>query len=194
MDNLTLKDEYTFRNRTEVVRWLDRKGYKIKKSKLYKDAKAGLLRVEDDGSVEMDSVRRYLEHPEAGVREHFETVEAGSDLEVKEYHRRTAKAKMQKIEMENKKLAFEMEKEAGKWLPREDLELEMAGRAAVLEQGLKNLFRVRAADWIHMVSGDAARAAELRAVLERELDQLLTAYARADQFQILFEGEEVNDN
>jgi|SRR6056297_2616460 len=189
MTELTLKDEYTFKNRTAVVEWLKAKGYKVKKSKLYADAKAGLLRVENDGSVLMESVARYLEHPEAGVKEHMETVEAGSDLEVKEYHRRAAIAKAKKTELEAKRLEFEMEKDAGRWLPREDLELEMAGRAAVLEQGFKNLVQVKAADWVHACGGDPKRAGELRAAINAELDGLLNEFARADAFQVLFEEE-----
>lgn len=187
MSELTLKDEYTFRNRTQVVEWLVAKGYKVKKSKLYKDAKAGLLRVEDDGTVLMESVRRYLEHPEAGVKAHMETVEAGSDLEIKEYHRRAAIAKAKKTELEAKRLEFEMEKDAGRWLPREDLELEMAGRCAVLERGFRNLVQVKAADWVAACGGDPNRAGELRAAVNAELDVLLNEFARSDNFQVLFE-------
>jgi hypothetical protein len=182
-----IDNHQVFKNRSAVVQWLIDKGYKVKKSKVYKDAKAGLLRIEEDGTVLMESVRRYLAHPEAGVKEHMETVDAGSDIEIKEYHRRAAIAKAKKTELEARRIEFEMEKEEGRWIPREDLELEMAGRAAVLEQGFRNLVQVRAADWIHICGGDAARAGELRAAVNEQLDDLLNEFARADVFQVLFE-------
>lgn len=179
-----------FRNRLAASKWMRENGYKIGKSKLYQDTASGLLKVEPDGTVTIESVRRYIDHPEAGIREHLDTVQAGADVEVREYHRRVAIAKAEKTELEAAKLRFEMDREQGKWIPRDDLEMEMAGRAAVFEHGFRNLVRIRLDDWIHLVGGNVARAGELRIVINEELDRLLNQYSRSDNFLVLFEEDQ----
>lgn len=186
---MTEQTPQVFKNRREVAKWLQGNGYKIKKSKIYKDAAAGLLRIESDGSVTIESVRRYIDHPEAGIKEHMETVEAGDSVEVKEWHRRAARAKAKKTELEAKKLQFEMEKDQGRWIAREDLEMEMAARAAILDQGLRSLVRIRAEDWIQVVGGDTSRAGELKAAVNEALDQLMNAFCSTDTFQVMFEED-----
>ena len=82
-----------------------------------------------------------------------------------------------------------MDRDQGLWIAREDLELEMAARAAVLDQGIRNLVRIRAEDWISMVGGDPARAGELREAINSALDQLMNQYVKTDAFQVMFEEE-----
>lgn len=178
-----------FKNRSAVAKWLAENGYKVKKSKVYKDVDAGLLKMELDGTITIESVRRYIGHPEAGISEQIKTAETGQDREVREYHRKTASAKAEKIELEVQKLRREMEVEEGKWIPRENLELEMAGRAAVLDQGLRNLIQIRVDHWINLVNGDQARSGELRAAMFDELDALMNSYVSTDTFQVLFEED-----
>ena len=47
------------KNITSVVNWLVDQGYKIKKSKVYEDAKTGLLRVQPDKSILHADLRLY---------------------------------------------------------------------------------------------------------------------------------------
>ena len=178
-----------FRNRLAAARWMRENGYKIGKSKLYQDTSSGLLKVEPDGTVTIESVRRYIDHPEAGIREHLDTVQAGEDVEVREYHRRAAIAKAEKTELEAARLRFEMERDQKKWIPRDDLEMEVATRAVVFEQGFKNLIRIRLDDWVALVGGNVARAGELRVIINDQVDQLLNQYARADAWLVMFEEE-----
>jgi hypothetical protein len=182
-----------FKNVFAVYKWLKANDYKVSKSKLYNDAgkdpEKALLRMEPDGTVTIEAVRRYLNHPEAGVREHMEKVQAGTDHELKEYQRRTVIAKMRKVENEVEQQEIEIQTKRGELLPREDLYLEMAGRTSVLEQGFKGLVQVRAADWVHVAGGDVNRSAELREAILAEFDVLLNEFARTDVFQVLFEEE-----
>lgn len=178
-----------FKSRYAAYKWLADNGYKVKKSKVYMDADAGLLRVERDGTVTIESVRRYIDHPEAGIREHLETAQAGEDREIREYNRRTAIAKMKIAEADAEKKEFDLEKERGLHIPRADLEMEMAGRAAVLEQGLRNLVQIRAEDWVHLVGGDVNRAGELRAAINSEVDHLLNRYVTTESFSVMFDEE-----
>ncbi len=188
-----MADPQVFKNRYAAVKWLQENGYKVRKSKLYKDADAGLLRMESDGTVTIESLRRYIDHPEAGIKEHMDTVSAGNDVEVREYHRRAAVAKAEKTELEAKKLRWEMEKEEGKWIPRADLEMEMAARAAVLDQGLSSLVSVRAEAWIHLAGGNPNRAPDLKAAIAAEVDALLGAFVQTDTFTVMFENDEGSD-
>ncbi|MFW6284150.1 MAG: hypothetical protein ACOC1H_02035 [Desulfosalsimonas sp.] len=182
-----------FKNRSAAAKWLWDNGYGVRKSKVYQDVEKGLLRMEPDGTITIESVRRYIDHPEAGISEHLETIQAAEDFDNKEYNRRTAIAKMEKAELEAKKLRFEIEKEEGKWLPRADFEMEMAARAAILEQGFRNLVRIRADDWIHIAGGDVHRAAEVKTAINTELDRLMNEFANTDTFQVIFEDDDYGD-
>jgi hypothetical protein len=60
-----MSEDRTFRNRLEASRFLKRRGYKIGKSKLYRDSRAGKLRIESDGSIRVQAIWDYLHSEQA---------------------------------------------------------------------------------------------------------------------------------
>jgi hypothetical protein len=178
-----------FKNRVAALKHLQERGYKIKKSKLYKDAAAGVLRVEKDGSILRSSIERYLDHPEAGLAGHLETVAAGRDLDLKDLAREKIKAGLEKEKAQTEKIRFELERERGQWLPRDDFEMELASRAAVLDQGFKTAVQMHCEDWIHMVGGRVSAAQELKTAICDEIDRMLADYVSMKSFQVIFSAE-----
>ena len=55
-------------NRKEAHKELQHRGYKIGKSKFYKDCSIGLCRLEADGSILESSLDEYIKNPIARVR------------------------------------------------------------------------------------------------------------------------------
>ena len=58
----------TYKNRITAVMELRHRGYKIGKSKFYKDCSHGLCRVESDGTITDQSLGEYIQNPLANMK------------------------------------------------------------------------------------------------------------------------------
>jgi len=167
-----------FKNRLAVVRYLQDQGYKIKKSKVYKDADAGLLKMQPDGTILEAAVAKYIANPRSGLVKGVPLYPPVDDDDVV---RKKALADLRLAEAKVSELEFKLEIEQKKWIRRDQFELELAGRLAVLEAGMKNLLQMRMADY-----RDADTVSHAADTASADLDGLLREYANTDTFQVLF--------
>ena len=84
-----------------------------------------------------------------------------------------------------KMMKFDREKKEGKYLPRDDFELELAGRAGVLDSRLDYMFNTEAAKLIALVGGDQAKRTELIASLRFIKNTLLNEFATIQTFVVM---------
>ena len=70
------------------------------------------------------------------------------------------------------------------------MEVELAGRAAILDAGLKHWINTNAMEWIRLADGDVKKVGELIFALTRSIDEHLNAYAQPQDFKIVIEDEE----
>lgn len=155
-------------------------GYRISKSKLYRDRDKGMIRTLPDGRVQETEVRAY-----ASTLERI-----GGDIgDLTDIHARKASKEIERLEEQIAKLRFEREKEEGRYIPRKDFEAELAARAVVFEAGFRHLFNAKAREWIAMVSGRIEKSAELLRDLNMSLDEQLTKFSSVRTFQVMFEEE-----
>lgn len=188
MDN----QERILKNKLEAVAYLNRRGFKVGKSKLYADCKKGLVRIQADGSIFATDLESYarrqgLDRPDMD----------GSDpKKVEELQEIKLRKEVEKLDWENKRRQFEYEKETGKHIPRELLELELASRAAVMDSQLRTKIRARAREWTAIVQGSSEYTPELITDALDMLDQVMNEFARMDRFQVIFadENEEQAEN
>ena len=171
--------EPPLKNLTAACRTLQEEGWKIKKSKLYQDAKSGKLRVQPDRSVlraDLDSyvLRAGLER--VGVAENSGKIEQGQ---------------AEKLELENaklrkqvEKLEWELARDKGKYLLKENVRTECALKIAALEAGLKHWIRTGAPDLVYAVGGDPAKARVLINLYEARLDELLDEMGRMEELAL----------
>jgi hypothetical protein len=171
--------EPPLKNLTAACQALQEEGWKIKKSKLYQDAKTGKLRVQPDRTVlraDLDSyvLRAGLER--VGVAEHSGKIEQGQ---------------AEKLELENaklrkqvEKLEWELARDKGKYLLKEDVRVEVALKIAALEAGLKHWMRTGAADMVYAVGGEPAKARVLINLYEARLDELLDEMGRLEELAL----------
>jgi hypothetical protein len=175
-----------FRNRLEVMQYLQAQGYKIRKSKLYLDAKSGLLRVNPDGTLTMAQVDKYVNHPKSGLLRLRLDNDGGllPSQEIEDLQRQKLIIEIKKNDEQARRLQFAREKEEGEHIHRNILEVEMAFRAAVLDTGLKHLLARKGAEWIRMVHGQETRLDELIASMSQDIDNLMTQYADTRTFTV----------
>jgi hypothetical protein len=74
-------------------------------------------------------------------------------------------------------------------VPKEDVELELAGRAAVLDSGIRTLIQSQAPAWIELANGDQARIADLIEAMSNNFAGLLNEYATTERFHVVLQRE-----
>jgi hypothetical protein len=171
--------EPPLKNLTAAVQHLQEQGWKIKKSKVYADAKAGRLRVQADRSVlraDLDSyvLRAGLER--VGVAENSGKIEAGQAARVE--------LENEKLRRQVEKLTWELDRDRGKYLLKEDVRTEQALKIASLDAGAKHWIRTNAADLIHAVGGAANKERVLINLFEARWDELLDEMGRMEELRL----------
>ena len=168
--------ERSFRSLSAVADWLKTQGYKVSTSSIYGHAKRGLIRPGADGRVSQSDAERYAER-------HLKRLDevGGGDEEAA---RRRQLADAVKAEAQAKLFQAKAEQVEGNLIPRAQVEMDFAARAAVFRSDLLNLARTAPGDILQIVGGDSARAPELVAHLERTMEEIMDRYAQGSEFQV----------
>lgn len=164
----------------DVLDYLKDAGWRVTRTSLYRHQGEGKIRPGDDGKYQVKDVDRY----------------AKTWLKRKETGRRVKDAldnlQTQKLEKENKRLDLENEikemerdKKRGLLISRDLIELELAGRAGVLEAGLRHWIQSKCFTWVRMVNGDSGRVGELTSLMLSELDEHLNSYAEPIDYTLI---------
>lgn len=180
--NLSIKkpDSAVFRNRVAVIDYLKQQQIKVGKSKLYKDADSGRLRVQADGSVLLSDVELYM-------RAYLTPKQKTSvTADIEELQKEKLELESKKLKEQIAKLEWDREKEAGKYLLRSDFEMELAARAAVLQVTLQQMAESKAYEWIAVCKGDHTKTNDLSAMITAEIAAALDSYASTSSFQVVF--------
>jgi len=178
----TMNDETespeVFKSVGEVLRYLqEEKGRQIRKTKLYDDVKTGLLRKEDRKFRRIDVDKYAASLPLSSTPD-------GRVAEAEERLRRSEEAD---IRMKEARAAREERKNAildGQYVPRADVDQELAAKAAVLNQGLKSRVEASALDLVNRVGGRPKRARLLVQDLSLLIDAACNEYAQPLEFEV----------
>ena len=160
-----------------TVDFLKNDGWKIAKSKLYADARAGLIKVNTDGTVnEAEAIayaHRYLKKIKA------------AEGEKDELYRDKAQAELDLLVARAEKTRFETDRERGLYLLKDEVRLQVAVKIGVFEAGFKNAVRINAEDLIHKVGGDPGRAQLFCTLFYDVIDQLLGEFGDMPEIDVL---------
>lgn len=169
-----------FKNVKAVLDFLKSSGFKIQKSKIYEDAREGLLRVQENKSVFGVDAKLYsvtLKREDA-------------DSEPAELAAEKLRKESLKLDLQNEKLQFELDRLAGKYMPKADFERELAARGAVLDNGLRRKFAVTAQDFIALVGGRLNKTPDIIDFFNRILDEQMNVFATTETFQVMVIGDD----
>ena len=169
--------ERYFKNVLQLTEYLISCGFKVSKTKSNRDKKNGILRVQKDGTITPSDAKAYaLTLKKVGY----------SPVNLERIYEKKSEKEYEKIELEVEKLKFMLDKERGKFLLREDFEMEVSGRAAVLDTGIKNLVYTKTAEWVRAVGGKDEKTNLLIEMAIQEFDQLMHDYSSMDRFTVIF--------
>jgi hypothetical protein len=172
-----------FRGIIEVTEWLDGQGWKISKSALHRHMKAGRLRPDERGVFPQKAVEKYA----------IGWLKKRSDAEKVSSEKLAEQERKERIGYQSalrKKMEMQLSILDGKFIPRDQLYLELAARAAVLDMGIKALVQLRAEEWIQAGGGSHEKIAEFTRLMLADFDELVNSFSTTKQFQVMFKGVE----
>lgn len=163
-----------------VLAYVEEAGRKLKKTKLYDDIGLGRLKKQPDGTFKLRDVDRYAATlPTLGTSD-----KVAADAAQRQKKRE--EAEIRRIENAAAKEEFQLNILKGRYVTREAVYLELAGRAVTLASGLKTAFESSVLDLISLVEGSPKKAQNLIQALEEKLDAALNEYAQVEEFEVLF--------
>ena len=176
-----------FATKLDVLGYLEKEGWKVSKSKLYADCSNGKLLPNKSGEYEIKAVDAY-------AQDFLKRKETGKkvDEELADRQRVKIDAEIRKTTAQAAKAEHDLDVAQKKYIPREDVELELAGRAAALDSGLKYMAQSCANEWVRLVGGDTGKIADLIEAMGNDLDQVLNEFSRTDNFQMIIKANEKN--
>lgn len=164
------------RSKMDVVRFLQAKGYKIRKSKVYADEKKGLLRANADGSVSETEALAYAARVDLSKQ-----VTAAADNE--RYLRLKQKEELRSIKLKNEKMEREKLRDAGDLIARVEAEAEIADNLNVMVHAFRHLIETRHEDWLAM----AKSALKLKTAIIADLTALLDELAGRGEIRVRYQ-------
>ncbi len=178
-------DEDLFSSKLDVWRFLLADGWKISRSQFYGHCSDGLLRPDKaTGKYPLAKIEKY-----AGL--HLKRQETGEKVntELEKLQSRKAKVELEQAEVKLEREKHELGVKQKKFIPRDEFELAVVGRAVALLAHLKHMVHTRAADYVELVGGDQDLAGDLVATMERDIEQRCSAFARDVEFDVILEAD-----
>ena len=172
-----------FRTWRDVLAYLKDAGRKVGQTKLFDDINKGRLRRQTDGSFKLRDVDRYAASLKMAGTSDSVAAQAA------DRQRRREEADIRRTEAAARREEFRLNVEMGKFVPREQVHLDLAARAVTLASGLKTAFEAQALELVEVAGGNPHKAATLVERLEALLDEALNEYSREMVFEVTF----VND-
>lgn len=176
---MALMEERTYPSLMAALGYLQDQGYDLKKSKLYKDRKDGLIRMEPDGrSVRESEIHSYV--VKAGLKKG-----GGVDPEDMEKHwAQKLRAELKKIEEQTKTIVFDRAVREGKYILKETAAQEQVDLVTVLEVHFRQVIGVSMSKWCQVLKGDQARVAAAVDMAGADLDEMMDALSKSDTIEI----------
>lgn len=179
------EEDKPLRSIADVLDYLRATDWKVSQTSLYRDQKNGKLAPRRDGFYTLRDVDRY-------ARTWLRQKSTGKKIseKVEELQRRKLELELKNLELDNKRKSFACDKDLGLYIPKEVMEIELAGRAGVLDAGLKHWVQSHAAEWIRTVGGDTKKVGDLIILMNGEVDELINSYASPLSYQVVIDAEE----
>ena len=163
-----------------VLRYVAENGRKLGQSKLYADVGKGRLKKQVDGSFRVKDVDAYMK-----TLAFAGTPEQVAD-KVADRMKRKEEADIRRAEAAARREEFNLEVAMGRYIRREEVYVELAGRAVALLDALKNGTEACALELVELVGGKPELSAVLVNRLGRLFDESLGEYARPLTLEVEF--------
>lgn len=182
--SLTWEDFKETRKQIEVVRFINALGYKRSQKQFSVDVSKGIVKANKDGLFTRRMVHQYCKRHLIGGKN-----DDGANPEG--YEAQKLRLQVEKLERENEEGQFKFDVLMGRYIPRNEMFLHLAARAAVLDAGVEQFFRAKSQDFIAMVAGDQSKGPDFIEAMVAGWKDLLDTYANSEEMEVMFTGEEI---
>lgn len=167
------------KNAAGVLRFLQTNGWKVEKTQFYQHVKQGKLARNDQGLFTRRAVLRY-------AKDWVPRNDTGKTIgeEKEDLNRTKLQEEIKRIRVQQERDNFKFDVERGKYLPRADVEQELAGRAVALDAGYNHMVYSRVQEFISIVGGDPSKASLLIECLLTARDDWFNQYAASMDFEV----------
>lgn len=172
-------------NRIGAVRWLKDAGFKVAKSKFYRDAATGKIGTLPGGGFSEEILRAYGQTYASPLAREEDKKTGVATVRRLDADARLKEAHARRVEL---KLAVD----EGLYVRREEHETDLAARAIFFAQQVENFCYLAAPKIILALGADESKTGELLAILQAETANWLDAYARDRVFHV--ELPEIGDD
>jgi len=173
------------KKQVDVIRFLNSLGYKRSTKQFSIDVNKGLIKPNERGLFTRRNVHQYAKR----------FLITGDKIEgtPEGYESQKLRLQVEKLERENEEGAFKFGVLKGKYIPRQEMYLHLAGRAAVLDSALEQMVRAKASELITLVSGSHAKIPDFVDIFLSDWKNLINNYANSDELEVIFTGEVIDD-
>lgn len=167
------------KNAASVLRFLQTNGWQVEKTQFYLHVKQGKLARNEQGLFTRRVVLRY-------AKDWVPRSETGKKVgeEQEDLNRTKLQEEIKRIRVQQERDNLRLDVERGRYLPRADVEQELAGRAVALDAGYNHMVYSRVQEFIATVNGDPAKASLLIECLLTARDDWFNQYAASMEFEV----------
>lgn len=172
-----------FKSKAAVLRWLGDNGWQISRTQFYAHCAEGLLRARK-GVYSLKVVEKYaslhVKKAETGQKENDrltkqQEIERQLDIDIKEIKKKKEQHGLDVLDK--------------KYIPRDEFELAIAGRAVAFMAHLNHMVQQNVPDWIDLVSGDQDSAAELVEAISVTIGERMSDFSADAEIDVIFDAE-----
>jgi hypothetical protein len=171
-------------SKKEVLTYLEGRGYKLKKSALYRHLSEGRLRPGAGGVFTVKDVDRYAK---LFLRRLDGAAAASRTLEAMQERR--LRAETAKLESQARHWEIRARMAAGEIIDKGQVELELAARAMIFKVGLENFSQMQAPEIIGLCGGDPSKTEALITFINEAAAEWLHEYSKPWQWKIVMEPD-----
>ena len=169
----------------DVLNYLKAEGWRVTQTSLYRHQKEGKFLPQRDGSFARKNIDKY-------AKTFLKLTSIGKRVNEKmdELQRQKIEAELKNLDIERRRKELALDRDLGKLVPREQMEIELATRAGILDAGLKHWVKSHAAEWIRLLDGNMQKIGEFISLMVRELDVHINSYATTAEWDVIIDPEE----
>jgi len=168
-------------NVLEVLAYLQETGWKASKSTLYQHKNENLFRPDRSGLFLASEIDRY-----ASI--HLERLD-GSGQDNVDLARAKAEEELLRLQLQTQRMDLELQQRRGELMERATVNRALAFRAAVFRRDLQAFTKATAQDVIRACGGDATKAPDVSAILQKAVNAALGRYDSGQDFVATIEND-----
>lgn len=185
LENRYLTGAKRFRNIMEALRYLKENGWKIEKSRLYRDRDRGLLQINSDKSVDEAEVLAY-------AAKHLDKIKsAGAGDEAGKLAEESKQKEIEHTDLKIERARFELDKLRGQYIHRSKWLTELVSKLSASKFITLKTIRDKAPDLIAAVGGDIKKESMFVELFSGYIEDAFDELAMVQELRFVVQPEKI---